>query len=132
MEITEIPEHVLHQWKAKGYVLANHCFANCSTLVFQLPAMNFKYVLCWVYVNGQRHPHAVINSGDHNFDPTLQGSDFSLRYKLVKRYSRTELIEAIVEGGGNYNNEDETICGFPPALLENGEIDCTEVKLPSL
>jgi len=130
MKITEVPEDVLFRWKEKGYTAANHCFANCSRLVFQTPAMGLGYVLCWIDINGQRYPHAVISHRDNYFDPTLQRSNLECSYDFVKQYSRTELISAIVNGGGQYDEARGTIEGFPPSLLEDGTIACVGVDAP--
>ncbi|MBO9734570.1 hypothetical protein QT199_014330 [Xanthomonas phaseoli pv. phaseoli] len=131
MKIITIPEGVLCQWEAKKYVVANHCFANCSRLVFHLPTMGIGYVLCWVNVDGQRYPHAVISCGDNNFDPTLQRSTLQRTYEFVRRYTRAELIKIITDGGGEYDDANGVISGIPPALCEDGTIACVEVELSS-
>ena len=130
MHVTEIPEDVVEKWETKGYLAANHCFANCSRLVFQLPAMNLGYVLCWVEIKGKKYSHAVISCKKSYFDPTLQKSNGLRKYEFIREYSRVDLIDAMVNGGGNYDDETGTMEGLPPALHEDGTISCVAVSLP--
>jgi hypothetical protein len=131
MDIDDLPGETLKRLKEKGFVQANRCFANCARMVFQLPAMDFEYVLCWlVDVHGQKHPHAVIGKSGKYYDPMLQGSPLVARYVHIESYSRAALIEAMVREGGQCDAQRGMLEGTPPALLADGRIRCIEVAHP--
>lgn len=127
IQITKLLEKPLGQIRNDGLAEPKRCYSNVSQIVLSGKISGAKYILCWVRDSAEGlHGHAVFESDEKYFDPTLQAnSGISTYYQHVKTFTREELISLLTsEFGANFMS-----LGFvPPALMEDGQISCVEVE----
>jgi hypothetical protein len=125
MKITPASQELIDHLRSKGLANPNHCYSNAAQIVLGVLRGEGNYILCWVWNDGKKHGHAVIEYKGQYLDVTLQANGgIGSRYEFVKSFTKAELEEFITQFGGDPNGEF-----LPPALLDNGKIQCIKVEI---